>query len=106
MSTVKSPQASSNMSLPAIVPSTSQVIATSGAHQESAAVGSPLIRVCCSADCWIAIGAAPVADKTTSIFLPSGVVEYFGCLSTDKVSVLQDTAGGNLSITPAAVTAT
>jgi hypothetical protein len=35
------------------------------------------------------------------MFLPAKVPEYFICSPTDKVAVIQDAAGGNLSVTPA-----
>jgi hypothetical protein len=36
----------------------------------------------------------------TDGLLPAGQVEYFTCNATDKVSVLQDAAGGTLNVWP------
>lgn len=97
---VNSPQSGSQFSLPAIQPGTSLVLAFTGASAQSAVIGGTCVRLCASQDVWVKFGPNPTADKTASIFMPSGSVEYFMCNATDKVAALQDSAGGNLSITP------
>jgi hypothetical protein len=82
-------------------PGVAQNVAIGAAHAESTAVGSTLIRVVATSACHVRIGAAPVAVATDGL-LPAGQVEYFMCLATDKVSVLQDSAGGTLNVWPMA----
>ena len=85
---------------PAIKPGTTQNVAVGAASAQSAAVGGLVVRVVSSTDCHIAFGANPTA-LATSMFLPAKLPEYFVCAPTDKLAVIQDTAGGNLSITTA-----
>lgn len=58
------------------------------------------IRVCATTDVWIAFGDDPTAASATtpSIFLPSGVPEYFWVFPGEKLAVIQDSAAGKLSI--------
>ena len=103
--TIKGSQASQQGSNPnnkfqVIYPGTSQKISTSGSHQESSAVGAncSVVRLYCTQDVYIAIGASPVAT-TSTLFLPANTVEYFGCNGADKVSAIQAASGGTLYIT-------
>ena len=82
---------------PAMKPGTVQNIAFAAASVQSAAIGSPLVRVAATADCHIAIGTNPTASAN-SMFLPAKAPEYLVCNPTDKIAVIQDTAGGNLSV--------
>lgn len=86
---------------PAIKPGTPQNVTYAAASVQSAAIGSTLVRVVSSTDCRIAFGANPTATAT-SILLPAKMPEYFVCNPTDKIAVIQDAAGGSLSIVPAA----
>lgn len=85
---------------PAVKPGVPQVVAYVGSSVQSAAIGGLVVRVVSTTDCHIAFGANPTATAT-SMFLPAKVPEYFICSPTDKVAVIQDAAGGNLSVTPA-----
>ena len=85
---------------PAVKPGASQVVAYVGSSVQSGAIGGTVVRVVSTTDCHILFGANPTA-LATSMFLPAKLPEYFVCASTDKIAVIQDTAGGNLSITPA-----
>lgn len=106
VATTNTPTAGSSYPLPAVQPGTSQVLTTSGASQASTAIGTRCVRIACLGDAWVKIGApTPVADKTTSVLIPAGAVEYFNCLPTDIVAVLQDSAAGICSITPCQETA-
>lgn len=69
-------------------------------HAESTDVGSTLIELCATSNCHIVIGASPTAIST-STYLPANTVVHYTCQSTDKVSVVQDSTGGTLYITPA-----
>ena len=85
---------------PAVKPGAPQVVAYVGSSVQSAAIGGVVVRVVSTTDCHIAFGANPTATAT-SMLLPARVPEYFICNPTDKVAVIQDAAGGNLSVTPA-----
>ena len=85
---------------PAIRPGVAQNVAVGAASAQSAALGSPVVRLVSTTDCHVLFGSNPTA-LATSMFLPAKQPEYFVCLPTDKIAVIQDAAGGNLSITPA-----
>jgi hypothetical protein len=85
---------------PAVKPGAAQALAYAASSVQSAVLGCVVVRVVSTTDCHIAFGANPTATAT-SMFLPAKVPEYFICSPTDKAAVIQDTAGGNLSITPA-----
>lgn len=52
-------------------------------------------------DCWVKFGTAPtaVANDGSSIFIPAANYRPFVVGASDKVSVIQDSAGGDLHIT-------
>lgn len=83
----------------AIFPGATQSIVTSGTSQQLTAwaLATTIVRVICSADCFIAVGANPTASSA-SIFLPSGTVEYFGVIGGQKLAVIQSTASGTLYV--------
>jgi hypothetical protein len=85
---------------PAVKPGAAQALAYAASSVQSAVLGCVVVRVVSTTDCHIAFGPNPTATAT-SMFLPAKVPEYFICSPTDKAAVIQDTAGGNLSITPA-----
>lgn len=90
----------------AIFHGTSQTRSVGAASAQSAAVGAntTLVRLFATVDTWVHFGANPTAVTTgTSIYLPAGVVEYFGCAGSDKIAALAATAAtGNLYITEGA----
>lgn len=86
---------------PVIRPGTALKVTIGAAHLESAALGAVVVQLCATSDCHVVFGAAPVATAN-STFLPAKVPVMFACLPTDLVSVIQDTAGGTLYITPGA----
>lgn len=74
--------------LPAMnaVGSTSQSVTIGGTSVQCSAL-SPnvgVVRVVADADCYLAFGDSPTAT-TSDIFLPSGVVEYFGIASSSTL---------------------
>lgn len=81
-----------------------QPITYTGTAGLSAAVGvsTTLVRLVSSSDCFVLIGAAPVATSSNGSLLPAGVVEYFGITPGQKVSVVQSSASGTLNITEGA----
>lgn len=75
-------------------------LTSSGTAALSAIVGATRVRIAATAAVYVRFGTAPVADNT-DLVIPAGHVETFGGLAlTDKVSVVQVTAGGIVSITP------
>lgn len=88
--------------VPAIFPGAASKVLIGAASAQSGAFGSStgLIRIACSVGCFIAIGANPVADSN-SLFLPAGMVEYFGVSPGQKIAVIQNTEAGFLSVVEA-----
>jgi hypothetical protein len=86
--------------LPVIRPGVTQKVAFGSTSAASAVIGGGIIRLIATADCHVVFGASPTADGTC-LFLPGGMPEYFACSTSDKVAVIQDSAAGNLHITPA-----
>lgn len=84
----------------AILPGTSQKITTSGSSQQSSAfqANSSILRLCATADCFIAFGANPTADNT-AMFMPAGLCDYYGIVPGQKLAVIQSTAAGILYMT-------
>jgi hypothetical protein len=82
---------------------TTQSIAIGASSVQSAATAldTDLVRIVCTSDCNVAIGANPTASATTSAFLPAGIVEYVEITGGQKVAVIQKTGGsaGTLFIT-------
>ena len=58
------------------------------------------IRVVSTTNCHINIAASPTAAATDNngIYLPANVVEYFHVAPGQRLAVIQDTAGGTLSV--------
>lgn len=84
------------------LPNASQVIAFTGVTAQSTAgsqTNSLLVRLVSDADCFVAFGVNPVANTTTSVFLPAGSPEYFKFEGSWKVAVIQKTGAGNLYMT-------
>lgn len=82
-------------------PSTTQTVAYTGtAGTISNAVGAytHIVRVVCSSNAYIAFGAAPIAT-TGDVYMQAGVPEYFIITPGQKVSAIQASAGGTLSVT-------
>lgn len=83
----------------------SQVVAyTATAAPITNVIGQSEVMLCATSACWIQFGPTPVAVKATaaSFLLPAFTLLRCKCKPTDKVSAVQDTAGGNLSVAPIA----
>lgn len=79
----------------------SDVVAYTGTSVQSAVVPANIweVRVVCTSNAWINIGANPTATAgDNSIYMPLGVVEYFHVSPGERVGVIQDSAGGNLCV--------
>jgi hypothetical protein len=81
-----------------LTPGANQNVAVSAAHAESAAITGTRIRLASTTNCYIAFGAAPVADNTGFLLL-AGHPEIFTFTSGQKVSALRVSADGTLSVT-------
>lgn len=89
-----------NQSVYRIVTGSSQDITSSGtAANNAVAFGSntSIIRVTATEDIRYRIGPAAVAVATDT-FLPSGAVEYLGVVAGERLSVIQDSAGGTVNV--------
>ena len=62
------------------------------------AVGSSVVRVVATSDCYIAVGVSPTAT-TSDIYLPAGAIEYLRCVPGDKVSAVQALVAGTIHVT-------
>ena len=77
-----------------------QVVAyTATSAVTSAAIGSTLVRLNCTTDCWVEVGTSPTAVVTTSTYLAIGNVLYVLIKDTDKIAAVRNTADGTLAIT-------
>lgn len=57
-----------------------------------------IIRVTPTTAAYIAIGASPTAT-TTGIYMSAGITDYFKVNPGEKISAVQDSAGGSLYVT-------
>ena len=80
---------------------TTQTVAFTGtAGTISNAVGSQtrVVRVYCTAAAFVLIDNAPTAT-TAAVPIAANTPEYFVCTPGQKVSAIQQSAGGNLHVT-------
>jgi hypothetical protein len=70
---------------------------TAGVVSNGVSDGVFQVRVNCSTDAYIAFGAAPTAT-TSDIFMAAGRPEYFTVSPGQKVSAVQASSGGTLSV--------
>jgi hypothetical protein len=99
---IHTPEDDESRGIPAIFPGISQAVAIGAISAQSTAIGQTtgLVRLCASSDCFVAFGSNPTASSS-SLFLPAGMVEYFGINPGDKIAVIQSSASGFLSIVEA-----
>lgn len=94
-------KSSSGHPIHALRPNTVQKVAytaTAGTITNAVGANTTVIRVYCTTDAHIAIGAAPTAtanDSPIALKQP----EYFRVRKGDKVSAIQQSAGGDLYVT-------
>lgn len=68
---------------------------------QSGAIAARAVMLCSTANCWIKGDVNPTATAANgSFYLPAGVVLFIAITPGWKLSVLQDTTGGTLSIMP------
>jgi hypothetical protein len=89
-----------------VSPGVSQVLTVGAASVQSALPqpGVSIVRLFSTVDVWVSFGANPtaVAEGSTSMFLPAGIVEYFQISSNEKLAVIRNAASGKLYITEGA----
>lgn len=79
----------------------SDVVAYTGTAGQSVVVPANIhdVRIVCTSNAWITIGTDPTATAAdNSLYMPAGVVEYFHITPGQKVSAVQDSAGGNMVV--------
>lgn len=82
-------------------PGTHQKVAytgTAGVTTNGVSAQIKTIRVVLTTAGYIKIGAAPTAT-TSDVYMPANWPEYFTVSPGQKVSAIQDAAGGNLHVT-------
>jgi len=86
--------------LPTVRLGTAQEVAFGATSSQSGTVAATtrLVRLAATASCRIALGTNPTAAGASAL-LPAGVVEFTEIIPGDKVAVIQESAGGKLSIT-------
>lgn len=77
-----------------------QLVESSTAHLSTSLQGVEVVRVWASADCHIAFGGIDVVAATSNLLLKANSPEYFHLRGDQYISVIQDSAPGNLYITP------
>lgn len=89
--------------LPTVKISTAQEVTIGAASAQSTAIGtagrSPnlVIRIVATTACRILTGSNPTAVATSAL-LPANTVEFTEITPGDKIAVIQESAGGKLSI--------
>lgn len=76
--------------------------ASSAAQASPITFGIDTVRIVSTSNCWVKLGSGtPVADTSTSFYVPLGQVELIVVNPNGKESlaVIQDSAAGKLSIT-------
>ena len=75
-----------------ISPGTSQVLTVGASSVQSALpqAGVTIVRLFSTADCFVAFGSNPTAavEGASSMFLPTGIVEYFETRIDEKLAVI------------------
>lgn len=89
--------------LPAIIPGVSQLVAVTAGSLASSATSSDtsVVRCFSSVDCFLKFGLTPVAT-TSHMFLPGGIIEYFGITGGHSIAVISSSGTGTLRITEGA----
>jgi hypothetical protein len=81
-------------------PGTIQNVAYTGTAGQSAAFAAStrLIRIVCSTACHVLVGADPTATSSNGMYLGIGFPEFLSVSGGEKISAVQASAGGTLSI--------
>lgn len=87
--------------VPAFPIGTTQKIAytdTAGVIASGVGADTKLVRIWCSTDAHVAVGAAPTAD-TDDMPVSAGIPEYFAIDPGQKVSAVRQSSSGTLYVT-------
>jgi hypothetical protein len=101
---VETPITFGGQSVPALYPdfANGQLVAYTGTAAQSTAIAASMVILSSDKKCWFKVGANPTATAAAgSQPLPAETIMRIGIRSGDKISVIQDSAGGSLSIMPA-----
>ena len=80
-----------------------QKLAVGSASVASAVIAAGVVCLCSTVACWYAVGLNPTASAGgAGCLLPANTVEVIAIEPGDIVAVIQDSAGGFLSVVPAA----
>jgi hypothetical protein len=80
---------------------TAQDVAIGAASAASAAFGAQTyqVRVVATSACRVRIGDGTPTALATDSYLPADCSEYFTCTPGQRIAVIQESAGGKLSVT-------
>lgn len=80
---------------------TNQTLTSSGVAATTSAISTDyrIVRIATTAAIYLKIGSNPTATSS-DMMLPAGAVEKFAITPGHKVSVLQVSAGGTVTVTP------
>jgi len=88
-----------------IIPGVEQHVAYAGTSVQSSLFQdqTSIVRLYATSDCYVAFGENPTAS-TSSMFLPAGVIEYFGVPpdSEWQLAVIQSSSAGTIYVTEGA----
>ena len=93
--------------VPALDWANGQLVAASGTSAQSAVVDASndrLVEMSTSSAIYYTLGTNPTAAKSAgSTYLAAGAMRYVYVPLNNKIAVLQDSAGGNVTIIPALI---
>lgn len=72
---------------------------TAGTITNGVGVSCTRVRVACTSNAWVLIDNSPTATTGNGMYMSAGIPEYFTVTSGQKVSAIQDSAGGTLNVT-------
>lgn len=83
----------------ALRPGTAQTVSFTATSAASTVLGSKMVRVVATTNCWITLGTSPTAVADTGMLLVAGWPERIVVNAGEKIAVLRQTADGVLNIT-------
>jgi len=88
-----------NNTFQTLYPSSPQKLTVTSSSTQSAAFGESVsvVRLFSTKDCYVKFGSTPTATSS-DIFLPGGIIQFFGVVPGEKLAVIRDTADGVLHI--------
>jgi hypothetical protein len=71
---------------------------TAGTISTAISAGVQTVRIVVTSNAYVAVGVSPTAT-TSDTYVPANWPEYINVMPGEKVSAIQDSAGGNLIVT-------